>query len=112
MRSGGDREHILSTPSPTNPHPSKSKSQTRHSTSIRQCFRWSLTAIVLSVSSVVPPGDLAQRFPAESTVAGQRPGTLRASGGQAGQLFAGHAPHATAQLFARHATGQATEREA
>lgn len=67
---------------------------------------------LLFFSSALPSGHLAQWVPVESVVVGQRPGALRPSGGQAGQLFTGLAAHATAQLFARHAAGTAAEHAA
>lgn len=56
-------------------------------------------------SSVIPQGHPAQWFSAKSAVSGQGPCVLRPSSGQVGQLFAGHAAHAFAQLPARHAAG-------
>lgn len=60
----------------------------------------SLNTSVVIVHSVVPPGHPAQWVASQSSVAGPRPGTLWASGCQVGQLFAGIAAPASAQLSA------------
>lgn len=81
-------------------------------------FEWTITLgvrvkIVRNfVFSAVSSGHLAQRLSVKPALSGQGPSVLRPSGGQVGQLFAGFATLASAQLSAWHAAGTFVERAA